>query len=66
MMLTDAWALLSIEKISFSKSSSSQNLKLSNGCYVFSPNDAGSRVSNTQYWENLVLEVVLVSESKAL
>ena len=29
-------------------------------------NDAGSRVSNTQYWENLVLVVVLVSESKAL
>ena len=28
--------------------------------------DAGSRVSNTQYWENLVLVVVLVSESKAL
>ena len=29
-------------------------------------NDAGSRVSNTQYWENLALVVVLVSESKAL
>ena len=29
-------------------------------------NDSGSRVSNTQYWENLVLVVVLVSESKAL
>ena len=29
-------------------------------------NDAGSRVSNTQYWENLVLVVVLVLESKAL
>ena len=29
-------------------------------------NDADSRVSNTQYWENLVLVVVLVSESKAL
>ena len=29
-------------------------------------NDAGSRVSNTQYWQNLVLVVVLVSESKAL
>ena len=29
-------------------------------------NGAGSRVSNTQYWENLVLVVVLVSESKAL
>ena len=29
-------------------------------------NDAGSRVSNTQDWENLVLVVVLVSESKAL
>ena len=29
-------------------------------------NAAGSRVSNTQYWENLVLLVVLVSESKAL
>ena len=28
--------------------------------------DAGSRMSNTQYWENLVLVVVLVSESKAL
>ena len=28
-------------------------------------NDAGSRVSNTQYWENLVLVVGLVSESKA-
>ena len=27
-------------------------------------NDAGSRVSNTQYWENLVLVVVLVLESK--
>ena len=26
------------------------------------PNDAGSRVSNTQYWENLVLVVVLISE----
>ena len=32
--------------------------------YVFQ-NDAGSRLSNTQYWENLVLVVVLVSESKA-
>ena len=29
-------------------------------------NDSGSRVSNTQYWENLVLVVVLFSESKAL
>ena len=29
-------------------------------------NEAGSRVSNTQYWENLVLVVVLVSESKVL
>jgi len=29
-------------------------------------NDAGSRASTTQYWENLVLVVVLVSESKAL
>ena len=29
-------------------------------------NDIGSRMSNTQYWENLVLVVVLVSESKAL
>ena len=29
-------------------------------------NDAGSRVSNTQYSKNLVLVVVLVSESKAL
>ena len=29
-------------------------------------NDAGSRASTTQYWENLVLEVVLVAESKAL
>ena len=29
-------------------------------------NDAGSRASNTQHLENLVLVVVLVSESKAL
>ena len=29
-------------------------------------NDAGSRASTTQYWENLVLVVVLVLESKAL
>ena len=29
-------------------------------------NDAGSSLINTQRWENLVLEVVLVSESKAL
>ena len=29
-------------------------------------NDADSRVSNTYYWENLVLVVFLVSESKAL
>ena len=29
-------------------------------------NDAGSRVSTTYYWQNLVLVVVLVSESKAL
>ena len=29
-------------------------------------NDAGSRVTNTQYWENPVLVVALVSESKAL
>ena len=29
-------------------------------------NDIGSRMSNTQYWENLLLVVVLVSESKAL
>ena len=29
-------------------------------------NDAGSRVSNTQYWENLVLVFVLVLESKSL
>ena len=29
-------------------------------------NDAGLRASNTQYWENLALVVVLVSESKAL
>ena len=28
-------------------------------------NEACSRVSKTQYWENLVLVVVLVSESKA-
>ena len=29
-------------------------------------NDAGSRLSTTQYWENLVLVVAIVSESKAL
>ena len=29
-------------------------------------NDAGSRESNTQYWKNLVLVVVLVLESKDL
>ena len=29
-------------------------------------NDAGSRMSSTQYWENLVLLVVLVLESKGL
>ena len=29
-------------------------------------NDASARVSNTQYWEDRVLVVVLVSESKAL
>ena len=29
-------------------------------------NDAGSRVNSTQYWENLELVVVLVSEGKAL
>ena len=29
-------------------------------------NDVGSRASTTQYWENLVVVVVLVSESKAL
>ena len=29
-------------------------------------NDAGKRASNTQYWESLVLVVVLVWESKAL
>ena len=29
-------------------------------------NDAGSLVSNTQYWESLVHVVFLVSESKAL
>ena len=29
-------------------------------------NDAGSRMSNTQYWENLVIVVVLVSESQVL
>ena len=29
-------------------------------------NDAGSLACTTQYWENLVLVVVLVSESKAL
>ena len=29
-------------------------------------NDAGSRLNNTQYWENLVLKVILISESKAL
>ena len=29
-------------------------------------NDAGSRKSTTQYWENLVLVVVLIFESKAL
>ena len=29
-------------------------------------NDTGSPVSNTWYWENLVLIVVLVSESKGL
>ena len=29
-------------------------------------NDAGLRASNTQYWENIALVVVLVSESKAL
>ena len=28
--------------------------------------DAGSRVSNTQYWKNLVLVVDLVLESKDL
>ena len=28
-------------------------------------NDSGSRVSTTHYWENLVLVVVLVSQSKA-
>ena len=31
----------------------------------FRQNDAGSPVSNTRYWQNLVLVVVLVSESKA-
>ena len=29
-------------------------------------NDADSRVSTTQFWENLVIEVLLVVESKAL
>ena len=29
-------------------------------------NDVGSRACTTQYWENIVLVVVLVSESKAL
>ena len=29
-------------------------------------NDAGSRVSKTQDWENLLLVIVLVSDSKAL
>jgi len=29
-------------------------------------NDVGSLKSTTQYWENLVLVVVLVSESKTL
>ena len=29
-------------------------------------NDAGSRMSNTQYWENLLFVVVIVSESKVL
>lgn len=29
-------------------------------------NDAGSGVSDTQYWENLVLIVILVLESKGL
>ena len=29
-------------------------------------NDAGSRASTTQYWENLVLVVVLVAKSKAV
>ena len=29
-------------------------------------NDADSRLSYTQYWENLVLVVVFLSESKAL
>ena len=29
----------------------------------FRQNDAGLRVSNTQYWENFLLVVVLVSES---
>ena len=29
-------------------------------------NDAGSRVSKTQDWENLLLVIVVVSESKAL
>ena len=29
-------------------------------------NDAGSRASNTQYWENLILVVKPVSESKGL
>ena len=29
-------------------------------------NDVGSRMNNTQYWENLMLIVILFSESKAL
>ena len=29
-------------------------------------NDTSSRVNNTQYWENLALIVILISESKAL
>ena len=40
--------------------------RLTTGTPFSRQNDAGSRVSNTQYWENLVLVVVLVSESKAL
>ena len=40
--------------------------RLTTAISFFRQNDAGSHVGNTRYWGNLVLVVVLVSESKAL
>ena len=61
-----------IKRLTFDHCSRHYDILAKTRCSVTTPitffrqNDVGSRVGNTQYCENLVLVVVVVSESKVL